>query len=582
MAGVRIDGTAPFAEPSARCYAGAARADMTPPVGMYTRMWGAALHDCHTAVHKPLLATALAIAADAAAPPRLILGLDLCLLGVEEMQEIRAAVLGALGLAHGHQLVVSLSHTHAGPGVLSRQPIWARLPGGQLLGPYLDKLVAACVDACARAVAALEPAWLTFASASCKLACNRDTWDAKGVPTAAVGLSANASHVDKGGDDDAGGGKAKAKAAAPAPGQWVCGYGADSVVGPADDALMVVRVCRRCPPSQRPPQPPDHSGNTLAHGVSADGRPPPVLAVLLNYGCHPTTLGPGNTHISPDYIGAARELLEAEFGGLALFLQGASGDTGPMISYAGDPAAADRNGRWLGHAAAAAVTGMLPPGTGLAFDGAIVSGANLAGWRETQLDGGGDDATAGTAAAAAAAAAPCTIRSEDLVIELPLKQQTGLSNIGPELAKAEAAEAEVRAAGGDTSVAYRDARAIADRWRRVAAREALRHKFTSADGAHFVAHVSIVRVGDVYLVGMPGEPYQDFQKLVRARCAGLPVLVAGLCNESPLSYTLPSAKCGCGTNQDEQMCVQAGSLELMAERISERILAWQGGEPAKL
>ena len=61
MAGVRIDGTAPFAEPSARCYAGAARADMTPPVGMYTRMWGAALHDCHTAVHKPLLATALVI-----------------------------------------------------------------------------------------------------------------------------------------------------------------------------------------------------------------------------------------------------------------------------------------------------------------------------------------------------------------------------------------------------------------------------------------------------------------------------------------------------------------------------------------
>jgi hypothetical protein len=108
----------------------------------------------------------------------------------------------------------------------------------------------------------------------------------------------------------------------------------------------------------------------------------------------------------------------------------------------------------------------------------------------------------------------------------------------------------------------------------------LRHKFTSADGANFVARVSIVRVGGLFLVGMPGEPYQDFQKIVRARCPGLPVLVAGLCNESPLSYTLPSEKCGCGTNQDEQMCVQAGSLELMAERVSARILEWQNGEEA--
>ena len=43
--------------------------------------------------------------------------------------------------------------------------------------------------------------------------------------------------------------------------------------------------------------------------------------MLFNYGCHPTSLGPGNMHISPDYIGAAREILEDTFGGTALFLQ---------------------------------------------------------------------------------------------------------------------------------------------------------------------------------------------------------------------------------------------------------------------
>ena len=43
-------------------------------------------------------------------------------------------------------------------------------------------------------------------------------------------------------------------------------------------------------------------------------------------------------HISPDYIGAAREILEDTYGGTSIFLQGASGDTGPMISYSADPA----------------------------------------------------------------------------------------------------------------------------------------------------------------------------------------------------------------------------------------------------
>eukprot|EP00040_Diaphanoeca_grandis_P029444 m.172473 g.172473 ORF g.172473 m.172473 type:complete len:551 (+) comp31686_c0_seq1:90-1742(+) len=542
MAGVRVDGTKPYADTTSVCYAGVARSDMTPPVGMYTRMWGAALHDCHTAVHKPLLASALAIAANPEAPPRLIVTLDLCLMGPPEMLELRAAIIEALGLKDEHQLVVSLSHTHAGPGILSRQEIFAQLPGGQYLSPYLDSLIVASVDASRRAVTNMEPVWVTSARASCNLACNRDTWDSKGIATAPVGTGTNSSH----------------EKATGVPGQWVCGYGADSVVGPADDTLMVARICRRPPPETTRVQQPDNSGNTLAHGVSVDGKPPDIMAVLFNYGCHPTTLGPGNVHISPDYIGAARELVEKEFGGHAVFLQGASGDTGPMISYAGDPAAADRNGKWLGYAVAASVTGMLPPGTGIGFSGAIVSGANLAGWRETTLD-----------------TTSSLLRSEDLIIELPLAPQMGLGDLDREFANADIAAKEALQHHGEASVAHRDARAVADRWRRVLAKQQQRAMFTSADGKNFVARVSLMQIGDMFFVGMPGEPYQDFQINVRARCAGLNVFVAGLCNESPLSYTLPSEKCGCGTNQDEQMSVQPGSLELMIDRVCDKIQEWR-------
>ncbi|HUH97708.1 MAG TPA: neutral/alkaline non-lysosomal ceramidase N-terminal domain-containing protein [Anaerolineales bacterium] len=51
------------------------------------------------------------------------------------------------------------------------------------------------------------------------------------------------------------------------------------------------------------------------------------LAVLMNYGCHPTVLGPENLAISADFPGAARAALDRIYPGtLFLFTNGASGD----------------------------------------------------------------------------------------------------------------------------------------------------------------------------------------------------------------------------------------------------------------
>ena len=49
----------PVNTPQSRCRVGIAGGDITPPVGIYHRMWGAATHDRATAVHRPLLATLL-------------------------------------------------------------------------------------------------------------------------------------------------------------------------------------------------------------------------------------------------------------------------------------------------------------------------------------------------------------------------------------------------------------------------------------------------------------------------------------------------------------------------------------------
>ena len=55
--------------------------------------------------------------------------------------------------------------------------------------------------------------------------------------------------------------------------------------------------------------------------VRTDGT---LLAVLVNYACHPTTLAWQNRLVSPDFVGAAREVVERALPGtLCAFLQGA-------------------------------------------------------------------------------------------------------------------------------------------------------------------------------------------------------------------------------------------------------------------
>ena len=53
------------------------------------------------------------------------------------------------------------------------------------------------------------------------------------------------------------------------------------------------------------------------------------IATHVNYGCHPTTLGPNNTLYSADYPGVACRAIDAAIGGVALFTTGPQGDVNP-------------------------------------------------------------------------------------------------------------------------------------------------------------------------------------------------------------------------------------------------------------
>src|SRR6476646_6995037 len=107
----------PVDTPQTRCRAGTARGDITPPVGIYHRLWGAATHERATGVHRPLTATALVFRAGDAVPApeteQVVIAVDHCLLGAREMDGVLTTLCQRTGLAR-EQVLFAFSHTHSG------------------------------------------------------------------------------------------------------------------------------------------------------------------------------------------------------------------------------------------------------------------------------------------------------------------------------------------------------------------------------------------------------------------------------------------------------------------------------------
>jgi hypothetical protein len=163
--------------PQSRCRVGVGRCEITPPVGIYHRMWGAATHERASGVHQPLVATLLwlePVDADASGA-LVIVALDHCILDGPDVELFQRAVAEAAGIQPG-QVLVTLSHTHAA-GLMSRSR--ADLPGGELIGPYLDSVAVKIAGLAAEAASGRRSATIIYGRGRCGLAANRDFFDAE-------------------------------------------------------------------------------------------------------------------------------------------------------------------------------------------------------------------------------------------------------------------------------------------------------------------------------------------------------------------------------------------------------------------
>src|SRR5579864_1551247 len=100
--------------PQSTCRFGCARCDITPPVGIYHRLWGAASHEQATGIHRPLMAYAMVFrpADPADAAEQVLVAVDHCLLWAGEMDSLLQALCSRIGLGR-EQIAVTFSHTHS-------------------------------------------------------------------------------------------------------------------------------------------------------------------------------------------------------------------------------------------------------------------------------------------------------------------------------------------------------------------------------------------------------------------------------------------------------------------------------------
>ena len=74
-----------------------------------------------------------------------------------------------------------------------------------------------------------------------------------------------------------------------------------------------------------------------------------TLAVLVNYSCHPVTMGPANLYASPDFAGYLRDYVQKNMKGVNVFYTtGAGADTNPYDCLSADFAVAQKAGETVG------------------------------------------------------------------------------------------------------------------------------------------------------------------------------------------------------------------------------------------
>jgi len=259
-----------------------------------------------------------------------------------------------------------------------------------------------------------------------------------------------------------------------AAGSGTCEIAVNRRVARPEDGRIVV--------GRNPDGPVDHDVGV----VRLDDRDGDSLAAITHYACHPTTVGPDNDLITPDYPGVTKRVVEEATGATCLFLQGAAGDVGPIYGTArGGIDEYKPLGRRLGHEAARVWHAADPRRRESSYAGTLESGAPLAMY---------DDEPAPESP-------PLSVATRDL--ELPVRDLPDLQAVRREHQEAQERLDALNEEGADEG----EISEAQMRTKRAKIQLGLAREF--GDDEHLTFELQTIAFGGVALVAMPGEPFVE-------------------------------------------------------------------------
>ena len=221
-------------------------------------------------------------------------------------------------------------------------------------------------------------------------------------------------------------------------------------------------------------------------------------------------MGHENEWVTPDFPGPMRSVVEHAVGGLCLFLQGASGNQGPLDGFTGDLSVYRKAGSKLGAEAARVRLNIDPFEREERLEKILTSGADLGIYTDVPKSEPDD-----------------TVAVSNVPVELPAREVLSLAEAESIFAVRESELADTRSSGASEE----DVRAAVSKVMRanIQLSVARLSEANTKDG-HIEITAQSMRIGETVLVSIPVEPFAELADSVKKRSGIKNTVCSGFSN----------------------------------------------------
>ena len=290
----------------------------------------------------------------------------------------------------------------------------------------------------------------------------------------------------------------------------------------------------------------DHSVDV----VSLDDADDNPIATIVNYAMHPTIMAHENEWVTPDFPGPMRSVVEHTVGGLCLFLQGASGNQGPVDGFTGDLRVYRKAGSKLGAEAARVRLDIEPRKRKENLDHILISGADLGIYSNVPINESDD-----------------TVSVSNVPVHLPSREVISLADAQARFDAGEKELESVRVLGASDEEIRK---AVSKVMRANIQLSVARLSDTNTRDGYIEITAQSMRIGETVLVSIPVEPFVELAQSVKARSSSANTVFSGFSN-GHINYLATDIAFEEGGYEVGVSVFAAGSAELAIEASLEAI-----------